>query len=159
MKRFLGLILLILALFAAGLALAVENYDATVGGAVGVPANTWGPYTVEYYLDASQHNSGAGFAAGDTLDVIKLPKGSYLYGVNYQIVAGDLDTCTVDVGDTANATAYLSNQVSNSTATTDAYAIAHAAYAGGGKIRVTFDHATKKLKFYVRAIVMPFRNQ
>lgn len=75
MKRFLAVILFILMVFAAGLALAVENYDVTTGQDYGVPANTFGPYTVEYYLDASQHNSGDGFAAGDTLDCIKAPRG------------------------------------------------------------------------------------
>lgn len=158
MKKILGLTLFTLMVFASSFALAVENYDATTGGTTGVPANTWGPYTVEYFLDASKHNAGAGFAAGDSLDVIKIPKGAYVYGVNYQIVAGDLATCTVDVGSTANATLFLSNQVSNSTATTDAYAITHSAFADGGKIRTTFDHATAKLKFYVRAVIMPFKN-
>ena len=167
MKRFLTslLTLVIMAIFMGAPAMAVENYDVTKGGTTGVPANAWGPYTIEYYLDASAHNSGAGFAAGDTLDCLKFPEGAVVYGVNYEIVSGeDLATCTVDVGDSANASGYLSNQVSNSTATTDAFSLAYGgtagkAYASGGKIRLTFDHATNKLKAYVRAVVMPFKNQ
>ena len=167
MKRFLSTLLavLVLALLMCGPVLAVENYDVTTGGATGIPANTFGPYTIEYYLDASAHNSGAGFAAGDTLDCLKFPEGAVVYGVNYEIVTGeDLATCTVDVGDSSNATGFLANQVSNSTATTNAFALTYGgtagkSYADGGKLRLTFDHATNKLKAYIRAVVMPFKNR
>lgn len=166
MKRFLSTLLavLVLALLMCGPAMA-EAYDVTKGGATGIPANTFGPYTIEYYLDASAHNSGAGFAVNDTLDCLKFPEGAVVYGVNYEIVSGeDLATCTVDVGDSANATGWLSNQNSNSTATTNAFALTYGgtagkSYADGGKLRLTFDHATDKLKAYVRAVVMPFKNR
>lgn len=166
MKRFLGFILIAFVLFSAGLALAVENYDVTTGQDYGVPANTFGPYTVEYYLDASQHNGGEGFAAGDTLDCIKAPKGSVIYGVHYEVVSGeDLAACTIDIGDATNATGFLANQVSNSTATTNAFALTYGGTAGkqittaAGKVRITFDHATNKLKAYVRAVIVPFKNR
>ena len=167
MKRFVSILLsaLFMAMCMTGAALAVENYDVTKGGTTGVPANAWGPYTIEYYLDASAHNSGAGFAANDTLDCLKFPEGAAVYGVNYEIVTGeDLATCTVDVGDSSNATGFLANQVSNSTATTNAFSLTYGgtagkSYANGGKLRLTFDHATNKLKAYIRAVVMPFKNR
>lgn len=168
MKRFISslILLVVMAFCMAGTAMA-EAYDATKGGTTGVPANAWGPYTIEYYLDASTHNSGAGFASGDTLDCLKFPEGAVVYGVNYEIVTGeDLATCTVDLGDASNATGWLTNQNSNSTATTNAFALTYGlpavtgkTYASGGKLRLTFDHATNKLKAYVRAVVMPFKNQ
>lgn len=154
-----------MALCLSGVAMAVANYDVTTGGSTGVPSNAWGPYTIEYFIDASKHNDGAGFAAGDTLDCLKVPAGAVVYGVNYEIVSGeDLATCTVDVGDSDNASGYLSNQVSNSSATTNAVSLTYGGtagkfYASGKKLRVTFDHATDKLRAHVRAVVMPFENR
>lgn len=166
MKKILGLILFIFMVFASGLALA-ENLDVTTGQDYGVPANTFGPYTVEYYLDASQHNDGDGFAINATLDCIKAPKGSVIYGVHYEVVSGEANatTCTIDIGDASNATGFLSNQNCNSTATTNAFALTYDGTAGkqnttsAGKVRITFDHATDTLKAYVRAVIIPFKNR
>lgn len=93
------------------------------------------------------------------------PKGSVIYGVHYEVVSGeDHANCTLDIGDATNATGFLADQVSNSTATTNAFALTYGGTAGkqlttaAGKVRITFDHATNKLKAYVRAVIIPFKN-
>ncbi|NCC84834.1 MAG: hypothetical protein EOM03_12020 [Clostridia bacterium] len=155
------LLALVMALCLAGYA-AAEAFDVTKGGATGVPSNTFGPYTVEYLIDASALNDGDGLTAADTLDCIKIPEGAVVYGVNLEVVTAESGNCTIDVGDSSNATAWLSNQAGNSTST-NAFSLTHGGtagqeYASGGKIRVTFDHNTDAMKAYLRAVIMPFKN-
>lgn len=153
MKR-LFLLMIILVAF-CGNAFATA-YDVTKGGATGVPAgNTLGPYVVEYTFNA------ADYAINDTLDCIKIPEGAVVYGVNVQVTTADGETSTMDVGDSANATGYLSNVDINSASTNSASltfgGTAGKFYASGGKIRLTFDHAVEDAVFKVRALIAPFK--
>jgi hypothetical protein len=135
----------------SGVAFATA-YDVTSGGATGIPANSFGPYTADYTFNA------ADYALNDTLDVIKIPEGAVVYGVNVEVSTADGETSTMDVGDSANATGYLSNVDLNSASTNSASltfgGTAGKFYASGGKIRLTFDHAVEDAVFKVRATVI-----
>lgn len=158
-----ALLVFVMLLAFAGMAFA-EAFDATKGGTEGVPANAWGPYTVTYNLDVDKFTDGDGFTAADTLDVIKIPKGAVVYGVNFKVLEGDaLATCTVDVGDSASAVGFLENATCGTSATTDSFSLTYGgtagkSYASGGKVRVTFDHNATTLKAAISAVIMPFRN-
>lgn len=159
MKRLLPILLTLIVTVCCMVGMAFATaYDVTTGGATGVPANALGPYTVEYKFNA------ANYASSDTLDCIKIPEGAVVYGVNVEVTTIDGETCTMDVGDSTNATGWLTDVELNSTSTNSA-SLAYGAtatdgkfYASGGKIRLTFDHAVEDAVFFIRAIIAPFKN-
>lgn len=160
MKRIMLSFLMIL--FAATVSMAASAYDATKGGAKGIPANTVGPYLLEYYIDATAANAGVGYGAGDTVKCLAIPAGSVVYGVQVEIDVAEGATCTFDVGDSASATGYFSNvDANNATVESNILTFGGSApkyYAAKNELLLTLDSAaTDKFKGWVRMMVVPFK--
>lgn len=82
----------------------------------------------------------AALAATDSLDVIPVPAGSLVLAVGVQVTKVEGAVATIDVGDAASATRYLTNADLNALGTPVSALAAPFYYAAAGVIRVTLDH-------------------
>jgi hypothetical protein len=119
--------------FNKGVAAFMSNYTARAS-IINVPLD----FAV---IAAARVAAGAAaLAATDSLDIIPVPAGSLVLAVGVQVTRAEGATATIDIGDAASATRYLSNADLNAIGTSVSALTSPFYYAANGVIRVTFDH-------------------
>lgn len=101
-------------------------------------------------------SSKVGLTAAQSVSVIDIPANHMVIAVGAECVTAQGATCTVDVGDEAGATQYLSNFDANS-AGNKAVAAASTwkVYTTANDIRITADNTTNAAVVKVWAVMVP----
>lgn len=121
------------------------------GGTSGRPSVLAGQYMCKLCakIDCSQTNLGT----GDTYKLFVIPAGTYVHAIMVDTLTPEGGTCTMDVGDSASATQFISNANMNSTGRKVTQTSTEKGYPNVDYIGLTMDNAADKTVFTVTALV------